>query len=322
MEEKLIQYINGKLVPDKEIREVLDWIEASEANRETYNELKKLWILTGLINIEAQTSRKFFTHRNTSRVRKMQLFPAILKYAAVFLLAFLLGALTLYYVGQKQNGPFAGMYNEIQVPNGEKSTVTLYDGTKVWLNSGTTFRYPVSFTGKQRNVFIDGEAYFDVAKNMKQPFVVHAGEINVEVLGTRFNVYSYSDDDLFYTTLEEGAVNISTTGSGKKFRLSPGEQFGFSKQTKTTKLYKVDTGLYTSWKENILRFDNAPLSEILKKMERWYDVRIVVADGLDTGERYTTTIKTESLREMLKVLSLTTNMNYEINEDMVRISKP
>lgn len=322
MEEKLIQYIKGKITSHIEVREILDWIEASEANQGKYNELKNLWVLTGLKEVKPQYSRKFFANKVSAKQSQVWPLHSFLKYAAVFVFAFLIGAGALYFIGQKQISQLSEVYNEIKVPNGEKSTITLYDGTKVWLNSGTTFKYPVAFNARQRNVFVEGEAYFEVAKNKKKPFIVHAGEIEVLVLGTKFNVYSYPDDDLLYTTLEEGSVNILLSGLNKKFKLSPGEQFEFSKQSKTPKLFKVDTELYTSWKENILRFENVPLSEILKKMERWYDVKIMVDGNLDTSERYTTTIKTESLREMLQVLSLTSDMKYEINEDIVEISKP
>ncbi len=321
MEEKLMQYIQGTILSADEVRDILDWIDASELNQKRYNELKNLWVLTGLKEVKPQHSQKFFENGNSAKLVSIKPLLSILKYAAVFIFAFLIGALSLYFTGQKQINQLSEEYNEILVPNGEKSVVTLYDGTKVWLNSGTTFKYPVVFNGRQRNVFVEGEAYFEVAKDERKPFNVHAGAIDVLVLGTKFNVYSYPEDDIFIT-LEEGSVNIFLSGLNKKFELSPGEQFEFSKQSKTPKLFKVDTELYTSWKENILRFENAPLSEILKKMERWYDVKIVVDENLDISERYTTTIKTESLREMLQVLSLTSDMKYEINETIVKISKP
>ncbi len=320
MEEKLIQYIKGKITSVGEVDEILGWIEASEANQKKYNELKNLWVLTGLEKAEEHHQQKFFTPRGFGNVRTIR---SLLKYAAVFLVAFLTGALCLYFIGQKQFSQLSGVYNEIHVPNGEKSNITLYDGTKVWLNSGTTFKYPVAFSKGERDVFVEGEAFFEVAKDRKKPFIVHAGEVNVRVLGTRFNVYCYPEEDILHTTLEKGAVDIFLrSGPNKKFSLKPGEQFEYSKSAKAPHLFKVNTRLYTSWKENILRFENAPLSEIFKKMERWYDVKFVVDKNLDVSECYTTSIKTESLREMLEVLSLTTDMKYEINENIVRINKP
>lgn len=321
MEEKIIQYLRGNITSNEEVVEILNWIEASEANQKKYNELKNLWVLTGMQAVEEKHSRNFFENQAPTKTIKFTYY-ALLKYAAVFILAFLAGALTLYFIGQKQINQLSEAYNEIQVPYGEKSTITLYDGTKVWLNSGTSLKYPVAFSSNQRNVFIEGEAYFEVAKDKKKPFVVHSGVMDVLVLGTKFNVYSYPEDDLLCTTLEEGSVNVSLPGTDKKFTLKPGEQFEYSKSKKSPQLFKVDTRLFTTWKENILRFENAPLFEILKKMERWYNVKFIIDEKINTSERYTTTIKTESLSEILKVLSLTSEMKYQINENIVKISRP
>lgn len=318
MDEKIIQYVKGNITSGDEIKEILDWIEASEANQKRYNEIKNIWVLSGLQTVDPIDQSKFFRGKTVH----LNFVKTVLKYAAVFILAFIAGALSLYLLEQKPSAELANVYNEIQVPNGEKSNITLYDGTKVWLNSGTRFRYPATFSGHKRNVFVEGEAYFEVAKDKANPFIVNSGNMEVTVTGTRFNVYSYPDEDLFSATLEEGSVNVGMKSSEKSYKLNPGEQFKYLKSTNTAHLLKVDTRLYSSWKENILRFENAPLAEILKKMERWYDVKFVIDENLNTSERYTTSIKTESLREMLKVLSLTTEMKYEINENIVKISKP
>jgi ferric-dicitrate binding protein FerR (iron transport regulator) len=195
----------------------------------------------------------------------------------------------------------------------------LYDGTKVWLNSGTKFKFPLVFGSKSREVNIEGEAYFEVAKDAEFPFIVNAGKLKVEVLGTHFNVCAYPNDNESSITLEEGSVVASCTGTGKNIILKPGEQVVLSRKTNELELSRVDTDLYTSWKGNLLKFDNATFEEVIKKMERWYDVKIIVAPGIDTEERYTMKIKTESLREMLQLVSRTTKMKYEIKESTVLI---
>ncbi len=316
-EEKLIQYIKGSRIPEDELIEILDWIEASETNQKRYNDLKNLWVLTGLKQAKGHQSRKLFLAKNQKQKAKLKL--RWLKYAAVIVLAFISGAFSLYLINQKEPVLLSNVYNEIQAPDGEKSMVTLYDGTKVWLNSGTTLKYPANFNSQSRDVLVEGEAYFDVSKDELKPFIVHAGQMEVKVHGTRFNIYSYLSDDMLVATLEEGQVSVSISGSAKSFKIQPGEQFGFSKSSRTAKLVKVDTELYTSWKENILKVEDASLAEVLKKMERWYGVKFVIDENLDTSERYTLSIKTESLREMLNILSLTTQMNYEIENDVVRI---
>jgi ferric-dicitrate binding protein FerR (iron transport regulator) len=173
-----------------------------------------------------------------------------------------------------------------------------------------------------RDVFIEGEAYFAVAKDSEHPFVVCAGQLKVEVLGTRFDVCAYPDDNEFSATLDEGAVNAVHSLNGKSVTLIPGEQVILNRETNELSRSKVNTELFTSWKENLLRLEDAPFEEVIKKMERWYDVKITIDPSINTKERYTMTVKTESLREMLQLVSKTTKMDYEIKENSVVIKKP
>jgi ferric-dicitrate binding protein FerR (iron transport regulator) len=144
----------------------------------------------------------------------------------------------------------------------------------------------------------------------------------VKVLGTRFNVCAYPEDGEYYTTLEEGSVNASNINNGEQVTLNPGEQVVLNRKTDGLKYQKVNTELYTSWKENLLKFDDATFDEVIKKMERWYDIKITVDPSVNTKERFTMTIKTESLREMLALVSKTTKINYEIKVNSVLIKKP
>jgi transmembrane sensor len=127
---------------------------------------------------------------------------------------------------------------------------------------------------------------------------------------------------MFSTILEEGSVKVYDTENGKFMIMNPGEQVVLDLKTDAFKHSQVNTDLYTSWKENLLKFDDATFEEVIKKMERWYDVKIAVAPGINTKERFTMTIKTESLREMLQLVSKTTKMKYEIKESSVLIKKP
>ena len=319
-EEKLIRYIKGEITSEFEIVEILDWIESSTENQKKYNQHKNLWVVTGLdhpseVSIPAFAFPKRILSQNTT-------FSSLLKYAAVFILAFVLGSLSLYFINRSERNELSSRYNTIDVPYGQRSRVTLYDGTKVWLNSGTKLKYPVAFSRDTRDVFIEGEAYFEVAKDIEHPFVVSAGKLKIEVLGTHFNVCAYSDDNELYTTLEEGVVKAINTTNGTYVKLYPGEQVILNREKNGFKRLSVETELYTSWKENLLKFEDAPFDEVIKKMERWYDVKIKVDPAINTKERYTMTIKTESLREMLQLVSKTTKMNYEIKGSSVLIKKP
>ena len=141
-------------------------------------------------------------------------------------------------------------------------------------------------------------------------------------MGTRFDLCAYPDDKEFSTTLDEGSVNAINTANCKGVKLNPGEQVILNRETNGLHRMKVDTKLYTSWKENLLKFEDAPFEEVIKKIERWYDVRITIDPFINARERYTMTIKTESLREMLQLVSKTTKMNYEIKGNTVVLKKP
>ena len=320
-EEKLIEYIKGDITLEIKTVEILDWIESSPENQRSYTQLKNLWVMTGLDHPD-QVAIPTFTFPETQRILLPDsLFGSILKYAAVFMLAFVMGSLSLYFINRSERKELSSLYNTINVPYGERSQISLYDGTKVWLNSGTKFRYPVLFSRNTRDVSIEGEAYFHVATDSKHPFVVSAGQLKVEVLGTSFNVCAYPEDNEFSTTLDEGSVNAINTTTGKDVKLNPGEQVILNRETNVLKRLKVDTELFTSWKDNLLKFEDAPFEEVIKKMERWYDVKITVDPTINIKEHYTMTIKTESLREMLQLVGRTTKINYEIKGNTVYLKK-
>jgi len=321
-EARLIEYIKGEITSDIETVEILDWIESSPENQTQYNQLKNLWVVTGLDHPDQVTIPGFSFPETKKILIRNNPFNTLLKYAAVFILAFSLGSLSIYKINRNERIEFSSQYNTINVPYGERSQITLYEGTKVWLNSGTRFRYPVAFSKETRDVFIEGEAYFDVAKDAKHPFVVTAGQLKIQVLGTRFNVCAYASDKEFTTTLDEGAVNAINTTNGRNVILNPGDQVILNRETNGLNSLQVNSQLFTCWKENLLKYENAPFEEVIKKMERWYDVKIVVDPAINTKERYTMTIKTESLREMLQLVSRTTKLKYEIKENTVLIKKP
>jgi len=321
-EEKLIRYIQGEITSEKEVVKILDWIQSSPENQTSYSQLKNLWVASGFEHPEAVVVPAFPYPKIERNLFQTNIFRSILRYAAIFILAFTLGSVSIYLVNKGERDQLSTLYNTIEVPYGKRSQITLYDGTKVWLNSGTKFRYPVVFSRKSRDVYMEGEAYFDVAKDPNHPFTVSSGQLKINVLGTHFDVCAYPDDNEFSATLNEGSVNAVNTTTDKGLKLIPGEQLILNRKTNGMKLVKVDTDLYTSWKEGMLKFENAPFDELIKKMERWYDVDIKVEPSVSTKGHYTMTIKTESLREMLKVVSKTTAIKYEIIENNVKINRP
>lgn len=165
------------------------------------------------------------------------------------------------------------VYNTLDIPRGGEYRLTLADGTKVWLNSQTKLKFPVKFLGKERKVFLEGEAYFQVAHNKKKPFRVIAQDQTIEVLGTGFNVSSYKEDGEIFTTLVEGKVKVSTEVN-KSLHLTPGEQSVFDVKNKSINKRKVDVMQYVAWKDGKFVFEEQTLDQIMEKLSRWYDVNV------------------------------------------------
>lgn len=213
-------------------------------------------------------------------------------------------------------------YNTIETAKGNQYQVLLPDGTKVWLNAASSLKYPEVFTGKERRVVLTGEAYFEVAKDKTRPFFVRTvsspkdnrGQ-DVEVLGTHFNINSYMDDQSVKTTLLEGSVKVSNDNSSKI--LKPGEQavinnYGLG----TIHILQADTDDETAWKNGLFRFSNAGLKSILNQIERWYDVKIDYNSVPD--KRYNGMVpRNAKLSEVLQMLEVTGNINFEIEENRV-----
>ncbi len=169
------------------------------------------------------------------------------------------------------------IYNQISIPRGGEYSLTLADGTKVWLNSESTLKYPVQFVGKIRKVELTGEAYFEVAHNRVKPFIVESHGTEVKVLGTKFNVSSYSDEEDITTTLVEGSVQVSSFGSSEL--LVPGYQAVVKKGSSQFQVNKVNADLYTSWINGVFQFKDQSLEEICHQLSRWYNVEFFFTEN-------------------------------------------
>ncbi|MVT08464.1 FecR family protein [Chitinophaga tropicalis] len=172
-------------------------------------------------------------------------------------------------------------YNKLSTPRGGQFRIVLPDGTKVWLNSTSTLRYPTAFTASTRQVELEGQGYFEVAPAAAQPFIVQAGGMKIEVLGTGFDVMAYADENTVNTTLVTGRVQV--TGNNTRQLLQPGQQAVLHTETKTMTVQAADIKKVTAWKNGLFVFNNMTLPAILREVSRWYDVEIVytVKPGVD-----------------------------------------
>ncbi|WP_420604135.1 FecR family protein [Flagellimonas sp.] len=216
------------------------------------------------------------------------------------------------------------VFNEIYVPYGQTFNLTLSDGTKVWLNAGTRLKFPrnLSATTQNRIVYLDGEAYFDVTRDEKRPFIVNAENLDIKVLGTQFNVSAYKSDGAIATTLVEGAVNVyENSNPDAKILLTPSYQAAFVKENGSMSKKKVDTRIYTSWMENRLIIDNLSFEEILAKLERTHNVSIINQVEHLKNEVFKGEFENESIGTILSTIATSTPFTYKIEDNVITISE-
>ena len=229
----------------------------------------------------------------------------------------------------QQLGSQKEQMNKVIIPYGKKSLVILSDGTKVWLNAGSQLIYPSVFIHKTREVMLIGEAYFDVVKNPKKPFIVQASDIHVQVLGTKFDISAYPEDKRIQTILEEGKVTLKYSEKGILNRdlvvdMVPNQKIEIDKTTREVKSQMVDVRKYVSWKEGMLEFEKEDLIRAIKQVERYYSIRITLADPMIGLYKLSgkLDLKVEP-EEVLNVIKLTVPIDWQkkSNGDFVILNK-
>jgi transmembrane sensor len=207
----------------------------------------------------------------------------------------------------------ATAYNTLTVPYGKRATLSLQDGTTVWLNAGSKLIYPATFEGRNREVYIDGEAYFDVAENERKPFHVFTAKLEVHVLGTAFNISAYKDETQQAVVLVSGKVAVK---AGKESaQLAPGQLAAYTPGQTIETISNINTEDYTSWKQGIVIANHTPLAIILKKLSRYYNHNITVSEQ-DGQETFSGRLDLEkSLDEVLTTISLTTSLPFHKQAD-------
>lgn len=202
------------------------------------------------------------------------------------------------------------VYNTLYVPYGKKFGVVLSDGSEVYLNSGSTLKYPVKFIeGQSREVFLDGEAYFTIAKHNEDSFLVNANNIVSRVYGTQFNVSSYANEAYTQVVLIEGSVGVSSRGMSSEFMLKPNEIAKYIKSDNTLVTNTVDVSSHVAWIDGVLLFKNENFNNILRKLERHYDLRITNNSNL-IDDKFTGRFETEKIEEVLNTFKKITSFNY------------
>jgi ferric-dicitrate binding protein FerR (iron transport regulator) len=198
------------------------------------------------------------------------------------------------------------------VPLGSRSKVVLFDGTEVHLNSGSTLTYPNRFDGNSRKVTLTGEAFFKVKSDKRHPFIVKTTDFEVNATGTQFNVCTYDNDPFSSATLAEGAVSLRMNNSNQLFTINPGEKFRMNRMKNNYLQAAADVESELAWKDGEFIFKNIPFPELVQRLERWYDVKLVWSGKNLESYAYTGRFKNqETIWQVLDALKLTSRINYQ-----------
>lgn len=211
-------------------------------------------------------------------------------------------------------------YNILKTPKGGEYSLLLADGSKVWLNAASELKFPVYLSGSERKVFLEGEAYFEIAKNKDKSFIVQTNGYDVQVLGTSFNITAYNDERQITTTLVEGSVKITASEKENSVYITPGQQAVLQENSAKIKITDVDTYQYTSWKDGLFVFKSKPLGSITKKFSRWFNCEIQFADSELENTKFTGTLRRDTdLGELLNIISQTCSIEFTFNKNNIII---
>ena len=317
----IIKELKGEASPE-ESQKVDKWINESSENHKLYSELWSAYQLTSPdvdlfisdkeIAWSKIISKILVPRKNGSWIIQLS------RIAAAAIIFFLIGIAVQHSFTNKITSDFLAQYSTMIVPEGQKSMIVLPDGSKVWLNSGSVLKYNSSFNSQNREVELEGEAFFEVKKDKLRMFRVNTGAVFIEVYGTSFNVKNYKAEKNLEVTVQNGKVGILRDGY-KLADLTPGKQIEINAETSEMLLNIAKIEVVTAWKNNELVFDGTPLEEVIRYLERWYGVNITIEEKMKKKHNYTFKIKTESLTELLELLKVITPLQYKINGKNVSI---
>ncbi|MBP7508474.1 MAG: DUF4974 domain-containing protein [Prolixibacteraceae bacterium] len=311
---------------EREEADLEAWRLENRENNQEYNDLVYLWSKTGSLilpdAIDKEKARNIISKGVRPLVSSKKWISVAIRIAAVFVLAIILSGIYNYFKNSNDEtvnnqDSSSAVYQEIKASYGTQAKVELADGTTVYLNSGSKLKFPLSFKNKkERRVTLDGEGFFNVTENKRQAFIVQTGKLDIRVLGTSFNVDAYSDNRLLNVALVEGSVALQKPGSKKDeniMELTPNQVATLN--IADNKIYKTnvsDMYKYTAWVKGRIVFFGDPIQTIVKKLEKWYNVDIVISDKKLENYRFTGTFIDEPLEQVLSILSLTSPMSYVV----------
>lgn len=329
-EDLIIQYLSDT-ISDNDLLKLNQWLEENPKNKNYFERAREIWLFSKVVdNPNNFDSQKGFQHfieaaktvtLNKQKKHRKKIYLSAMRYAAVFIIALGFGLLGKMTIDQVMFGKVVDFKQEVSVPYGSKSTLTLSDGTVVVLNAGSKLSYSRNYGRRNREVWLEGEGHFSVAKDKMRPFVVKTEDLVVQAFGTVFNVKAYKDDKEIQATLIEGSVGVSPVmkGNSEKIMLKPNQQAVFNKKSSEIVVRKVDVGVYTGWRDDKFYFENESFSSIIKRIERDFSVtiQIVTPDLID--EKFSGSIdKRKPVDQVLKGMSQYVNFTFsQINDTII-----
>lgn len=318
--ELIIKFFAGEIA-DNELDILKEWLEKDAFNRYIFDQENELWQKT-VIKTTCDDSE---TEKNWLEISgklgfggKQSGKPIILNkicYRVLIAAASIAGLVAfgeiIFLLSGKKSIMDVATSSVVYTDEGEKAHVMLSDSTHVFINSGSTLTYSSNYNKDSRVIKLSGEAFFDVHTDSEKPLVVQMNNMTVTATGTRFNVFSYPNEDRIETTLEEGKLHV--TINNKIFNMKQGQQVIYYTKRNEALLREVNTETYTSWKENKLRFIDTPFEEVLRKIARRYNVSFIIGDKELLEFKYTATFIDESLEEIMKMLGTVSPISFRID---------
>ncbi|MDD4515822.1 FecR domain-containing protein [Massilibacteroides sp.] len=274
------------------------------------------------VNIQEEWTRLSSTIKEEKVSRKQtkkkkQLVFSFMKYVAAILLGVIISSAAIFLINDKPEYETMNNY-KLHTDKGEKSYIELPDGSKIWLNTCTTIEYSPDYGKSNRDIYLDGEAYFEVARNKEIPFVVKTNGINVKALGTTFNVSAYSDDPKLITTLYSGQVSVQPTLTKQEILLDPNQMAVYYKDRHRIEKMSSVEKKPLQWRDGILSFEMMQMEEIVRLLERNYDIIFQYENQRIKKLHFSGTFSSnESINDILKVITTNTSIGYVINKDTV-----
>lgn len=359
LDELLVTYVIGSCT-DEERKHVESWLSEKHENRHYFEQLKDIYSLgktlkapsgfdqdKSLQRIKMEYYKFRYNERNSDNKQAARKINSrtLIAIAASLLLLVSLG-INIISLSKRENNVYAdieGMFNEVSSPLGSRTRVILPDSTLVWLNAGSKMKYPMDFMRGDRRIALTGEAYFEVKKNPGKKFIVNTSDISIHVLGTKFNVKAYPDEETIKTTLVEGSISILNLKGNRKDKetlLNPNQTAIYYKEAKTeavsedTKIEtikslaqqhavqienEINTVLYTSWKDNKWVIEGMNLGDLSRELERRYNVNIRFMDESIRTYRFNGIIANENIEQILEIIKVSAPVHYSINNNQIRL---